>query len=182
MPKPEISFRRVPRSTRQPWRGEFPVASGCERVAKPVYRILAGDDIFAKMWPVLLRSILGPRYEIKSLLFKTDAQLIDLTHKHRFDLVCLYIGNIHWTRNKGKSGPDLVSAFHLHYQSETPSRPWWTDMLPHIIATLTDIRQEFGKPVIATQGMEWRREFSGTGVSFIPSPIKVDAFRRAVGA
>jgi hypothetical protein len=169
MPKPEFSFRRAPRLARHSCRRELPSASAKSKEgANPVFQILAGDDIFAKMWPVLLKPILGPRHEIKSHLFKTDVELIQLTRQHRFDLICLYIGNIFWTR-----------CFRSDVSPE-PSQPWWEDMLPCIVATLSDIRHEFGKPVIATQAMDWQAEFSDTGVSFLPAPIDIRHFRRAV--
>lgn len=133
--------------------------------AKPLFTVLAGSDHFVDLWKFLVKSKLRERYEVRILRFETETELIRLANEHPFDLVCLYLGNIFWTEFKGPHQGD-----------------WLTDdfFLQHMVETLAKLQRTYGKPIIATQGMDWSKRFSGTGVSFLQAPFQVEEMRRAV--
>lgn len=141
------------------------VGEKVELGSKPVFLVLAGADHFADVWRVLLQSILRDRRAVRILQFETDTELIRLAREHRFDLVSLYLGNILWTEFKGPHQGD-----------------WLTNdfFLQHMVGTLAQLHSTYGKPIVATQGMDWSKRFSGTGVLFLQAPFQVEEIRRAV--
>jgi hypothetical protein len=145
-----------------------------------VFRLLATDDIHAKVSRVILKRLLPESYEIQVVHVRTESKLRRLIARERFDLVCIYLGNISWTEYQGESGPRLVSAYLSHKDASPDNDEWCLDILGHMVKTLASLRRDYGTPIIATQGMEWTKYFEGTGVPFFRQPISVPAFRETI--
>lgn len=135
------------------------------KAPKAPFTVLAGDDHFADLWFGLLKSRWGSHRDISLLRFKTDTELVRLARDHFFDLICVYLGNIHRAQFKGPRPGNW-----LHNSS----------LLDHIVQTLSRIKRDYGKPIIALQGIDRAAWFEGTGVAFLQVPFQVADFWSAL--
>ena len=112
--------------------------------------VLAGDDHFAEVCLLLLKRKIGIQREVRLVRFQSENELLGLADGQFFDLIFLYIGNIQWEAH--------------------------SDQLSHVVKVLLQLRADYGKPIIALQGMDWGQHFADTGVSFLTVPFTTGEF------
>jgi hypothetical protein len=121
---------------------------------KPHLTVLLCDDDFSDLTESIIKQFFGHKYAIKPIRFKRASELLKLAGEQSFDLIFLYVGNVEWDT--------------------------FTFNFPQAAEFLSQLRKQFGKPIIATQGMDLRKLFEGTGVQFLLTPFTVEEFQDAL--
>lgn len=119
---------------------------------KPTFTALLGLDQFASVVELILKAKLDAQFNLRFFYFERSSELLKLAEKHPFDLAFMYIGNIWW---------DVASA---------------DGSFCGAAGVLGELRSRYGKPIVATQGLELAAELEPKGVIFLQAPFTVEAF------
>ena len=146
---------------------------------KPFFTTLLGLDHFASMMALILRMKLGQTHELRFFHFAKSSELLQLTETHEFDLVFLYFWNIEWdiaSVDGSKSYPSNTTLWGSYSSDES-----WDEGSRNLerfkarIVALADvlqgIRVKFGKPIIASQGIDVTKELEAKGIIFLTAPF-----------
>lgn len=123
-----------------------------DSLQKPIFTALLGLDHFAGMMELVLASKLGETHNLRFFYFARSSELLKLAEEHPFDLVFMYIGNIVW---------DIAST----------DGSWCGAG-----GILGGLKARYGKPIVATQGLELSAELEARGVIFLSAPFTIESF------
>jgi len=119
---------------------------------KPTFTALLGLDQFAGMMELALEFKLGETHNLRFFYFTRSSELLKLAEEQPFDLVFMYMGNIVW---------DVAST----------DGSWCG-----AAGVLGELKARYGKPIVATQGLELSAELEPKGVIFLEAPFTIEAF------
>jgi len=124
---------------------------------KPLFTVLMCDDHISDAAELMIKSDWSQKYTLRFIRFKRATELLKLAQEQTFDLIFLYVGNVDW---------DMVAHNPFTKAAEV----------------LGHLKSQYGKPIIATQGMDLRKEFEGTGVTFLVAPYSSEEFSNVFDA
>lgn len=125
-------------------------------LAKPVFTVLMCDDQISEIVELLIKTEWNQKFTLRFIRFSRTTELLKLVREQSFDLLFLYVGNVQW------------DTFIFDY--------------PQAAEFLAELKAQYGKPIIATQGLDLRKSFEATDVTFIQAPFSVEEFRDALKA
>jgi len=131
------------------------MAADALALAKPVFTVLLCDDQISDIAEFVIKVEWKQKNSLKFIRFAHASELLKLAQQP-FDLVFLYVGNVKWD----------MFTFDFSRSAEL----------------LGQLKAQYGKPIIATQGMDLTKEFEETGVIFLHFPFEVEEFRQIVRA
>jgi hypothetical protein len=112
-------------------------------LAQPIFTVLMCDnDPTSDIAEVAIKSNWAQKYSIRFIRFNRDTELLKLTQEPFFPIFFVYVGNVKWNTSAG----DLLTLF-------TQATEVWRQ-----------IETQHGLLIIATQGMNLRQIFQGTGI------------------
>jgi len=123
-----------------------------ESPQKPTFTVLLGLDHFAGMMELVLASKLGETYNLRFMYFARSSELLKLAELNPFDLVFMYIGNVVWDMSSDDGSWQGAASI------------------------LGELKTRYGKPIVATQGLELSAELEPRGVIFLTAPFTIENF------
>jgi len=157
-----------------------------------IFTTAFNDSPVGRLVEQLLAMEMRDRAYIETLRFRSEDELQRLLGDGQCDLLFAYLSDVSWNPGPGRGIrakiQRLVQLFHRRH----PGRP----LLPlrlrrlNVLAmrdnvltgtrALTRIHSEHLTPVIASQGLDLRKEFEATGVWFFQLPFTVEPIREAL--
>jgi hypothetical protein len=121
----------------------FSMVADTLALAKPIFTVLMCDaDPTSNVAEVVIRSNWPNKYSIRFIRLKRDTEVLKLTQEQFFSIFFVYVGSVEWSTSAG----DLFALF-------TQATEVWRQ-----------IEAQHGLLIIATQGMNLRQLFEGTGI------------------
>ena len=96
-------------------------------LAKPIFTVLIGDDQFGDLVETIIKSDWAQKYSLRFIRFKRESELLRSAQEQPFDLIFIYVGNVEWDTD---------------------------DPFSRAVEVLERIKKQYGKPIVATQGMK----------------------------
>jgi hypothetical protein len=121
-----------------------------DSLQKPAFTVLLGLDHWADIMELYLGFKLGETHNLRFFYFARSSDLVKLAEEHPFDLVFMYVGNIIWDKGSGVGSWNRAAS------------------------VLGELKVRYGKPIVATQGMDLSAEFEPKGVIFLNAPFLFD--------
>jgi len=148
---------------------------------KPLFTMLLGLDHFASVMELVLGSRLSETHQLRCFYFSKSSELLQLTETREFDVVFLYFANIEWdvaSLDGSKSYPGSILS--SYWDSAGNSGDGGTSGLERLEARLLEvssvlqgIKEKFGKPILASQGVDLTDELEAKGIIFLAAPFSL---------